>query len=69
MITHHHLKRSHRFLWISIAILVLSGTPAIAQEFSLTNGTDDLLVTGTSTLHDWETVSYTHLTLPTIYSV
>ncbi|MDC6353845.1 MULTISPECIES: YceI family protein [unclassified Robiginitalea] len=54
MITHHHLKRSHRFLWISIAILVLSGTPAIAQEFSLTNGTDDLLVTGTSTLHDWE---------------
>lgn len=54
MSTYTYLTQLFRLIGMSTAILLLSGSPAIAQEFSLKSGTDDLLVTGTSTLHDWE---------------
>ena len=47
----------------------LNGVKLAAADYTASNGSDVVLATGATTGDILEAVSYTHLTLPTIYSV
>ncbi|AEM71891.1 YceI family protein [Allomuricauda ruestringensis DSM 13258] len=52
--THRQSLLKAAILWITFALVPLSLS---AQNFKLNNGEGEVMVTGTSTLHDWEEVA------------